>query len=164
MLFRGNMARNDHLVILSYMVPFYIISGHYDSLESLLNSRFFVSELFFRNKYKLILISIVYASKSWVTWPFWHNKLKNDHFDHFIDRLNDRLFEKPSVFEILYLEEKLIFHPSRHQILCVERRFSLRTRTSEQFEQNFGYIDVGDGCWRPNVLATRFGCCRQVTL
>ena len=21
-----------------------------------------------------------------------------------------------------------------------------------------GYIDVGDGCWRPNVLVTRFGC------
>ena len=23
-----------------------------------------------------------------------------------------------------------------------------------------GYIDVGDGCWIPNVLVTRFGCCR----
>ena len=22
----------------------------------------------------------------------------------------------------------------------------------------FGYIDVGDGCWRPNVLVTRFRC------
>ena len=21
-----------------------------------------------------------------------------------------------------------------------------------------GYIDVGDGCWKPNVLVTRFGC------
>ena len=26
-----------------------------------------------------------------------------------------------------------------------------------------GYIDVGDGCWRPNVLMTRFGCWWQVT-
>ena len=26
-----------------------------------------------------------------------------------------------------------------------------------------GYIDVGDGCWRPNVLMTRFGCWQQVT-
>ena len=25
------------------------------------------------------------------------------------------------------------------------------------------YIDVGDGCWRPNVLVTRFRCWRQVT-
>ena len=21
-----------------------------------------------------------------------------------------------------------------------------------------GFIDVGDGCWRPNVLLPRFGC------
>ena len=26
-----------------------------------------------------------------------------------------------------------------------------------------GYADVGDGCWRPNVLLTSFGCCWQVT-
>ena len=25
-------------------------------------------------------------------------------------------------------------------------------------EVRIGYIDVGDGCWRPNVLVTRFGC------
>ena len=22
----------------------------------------------------------------------------------------------------------------------------------------FGYIDVGDGCWRPNLMVTRFRC------
>ena len=26
-----------------------------------------------------------------------------------------------------------------------------------------GYIDVGDGCWGPNVLVTSLGCCRRVT-
>ena len=26
-----------------------------------------------------------------------------------------------------------------------------------------GYIDVGDGCWRPNVLVTIFWCWQQVT-
>ena len=25
-------------------------------------------------------------------------------------------------------------------------------------EVRIGYIDVGDGCWIPNVLVTRFGC------
>ena len=25
-------------------------------------------------------------------------------------------------------------------------------------KSRIGYIDVGDGCWRPNVLVTRFGC------
>ena len=90
MLFCVNMVRSDHLVILSYMVPLISISGHYDviwkKIEKLLISRFFVSELFFRNKYKLTVISIVFASKWWVTWPFSHYELENDHFDCFIGK------------------------------------------------------------------------------
>ena len=74
MLFAGNMVRSYHLVISSYIVPFLSISGHYDVIwkkfEKLLISRFLVTEIFFRNKYNLMVISIVYASKWWVTWPF----------------------------------------------------------------------------------------------
>ena len=30
-------------------------------------------------------------------------------------------------------------------------------RDMEVDEESDGYIDVGDGCWRPNVLVTKFG-------
>ena len=67
MLFGGNMARNNRLVISSYMVPLLSVSGHYDVIlkkfEKLLISRFLVSEYFFRNENKHVIISIVYASK-----------------------------------------------------------------------------------------------------
>ena len=90
MLFGGNMVRNDRLVIPSYMVPLPSISGHCDviwkKLEKLLMSRFVVSVWFFRSNYKHVIISIVYASKWWVTWPFFHYELKNDHFDRFIGK------------------------------------------------------------------------------
>ena len=62
MLFGGNMVRTDHLVIPWYMVPVLTISGHYDDIskkfQKLLNLWFLVSDLFFRNKYVLIVISI----------------------------------------------------------------------------------------------------------
>ena len=32
----------------------------------------------------------------------------------------------------------------------------LRISRTSQIQN--GYIDVADGCWRPNVLVTRFGC------
>ena len=90
MLFGGNMVRTDHLVIPSYMVPLLMISGHYDVIskkfQKLLILRFLVSELFFRNKYVLIVISIVFDSKWWVTWLFSPYELKNDQFDHFIGK------------------------------------------------------------------------------
>ena len=54
--------------------------------EKLLISRFLVSEYFFRNEYKHVVISIVYASKWWVTWPFFHYAIGNDHFDGFIGK------------------------------------------------------------------------------
>ena len=90
MLFGKNMVRSDHLVIPSYMEPLLIISGHYDVIskkfQKLLILRFLMSDLFFRNKYKPIVISLVYASKWWVTWLFLHNELENDHFDRFIGK------------------------------------------------------------------------------
>ena len=49
-------------------------------IQKLLILRFFMSDLFFRNKYKPIVISLVYASKWWVTWLFLHNELENYHF------------------------------------------------------------------------------------
>ena len=90
MLFGGNMVRNDRLVIPSYMVPLLSISGHYDVIwkkfEKLLISQFLIFEYFFRNEYKHVVISIVYASKWWVTWPFFHYAIGNDHFDGFIGK------------------------------------------------------------------------------
>ena len=90
MLFGGNMVRTDHLVIPSYMVPLLMISGHYDVIskkfKKLLILRFLVSELFFRDKYVFIVISIVFDSKWWVTWPFSPYELKNNQFDHFIGK------------------------------------------------------------------------------
>ena len=90
MLFGRNMVRNDRLVIPSYMVPLLSISGHYDVIwkkfEKLLISQFLVFEYFFRNEYKHVVISIVYAFKWWVTWPFFHYELENDHFDRFIGK------------------------------------------------------------------------------
>ena len=90
MLFVVNMIRSDHLVIPSYMVPFLIISGHYDVIskksQKLLISRFLVPELFFRYKQVILVISFVFASKWWVTWPFSHYELENDQFDHFIGK------------------------------------------------------------------------------
>ena len=90
MLFGENVVGSDHLVISSYMVPLLIISGHYDVIskkfQKLLILRFLMSDLFFRNKYKPIVISLVYASKWWVTWLFLHNELENDHFDRFIGK------------------------------------------------------------------------------
>ena len=90
MLFGGNMVRNDRLVIPSYMVPLLSISGHYDVIwkkfEKLLISQFLILEYFFRNEYKHVVISIVYASKWWVTWPFFHYAIGNDHFDGFIGK------------------------------------------------------------------------------
>ena len=90
MLFGGNMVRTDHLVIPSYMVPLLMISGHYDVIskkfQKLLILRFLVSELFFRTKYVSIVISIVFDSKWWVTWPFSPYELKNNQFDHFIGK------------------------------------------------------------------------------
>ena len=90
MLFGGNMVRNDRLVIPSYMVPLLSISGHYDVIwkkfEKLLISQFLIFEYFFRNEYKHVVISIVYASKWWVTWPFLNYELENDHFDRFIGK------------------------------------------------------------------------------
>ena len=90
MLFGGNMIGSDRLVIPSYMEPLSITSGHYDviskKIQKLLISRFSVSKLFFRNKYVLIVISIEYASKWWVTWPFSHNELEDDQFCQFIDK------------------------------------------------------------------------------
>ena len=88
MLFGGNVVRSDHWVILSYMVPLLIISGTYDviskKLKKLVISLLLVSECFFRDKNIVTIISIEYASKWWVTWPFLHNDLKNDQFGHFI--------------------------------------------------------------------------------
>ena len=90
MFFGGTMVKSDHLVISTYMVPLLIISGHYDVIskkfQKLLILRFLMSDLFFRNKYKPIVISLVYASKWWVTWLFLHNELENDHFDRFIGK------------------------------------------------------------------------------
>ena len=90
MIFDGNVVRSDHWVILSHIVPLLIISGHYDVIskkfQKLLILRFLVSELFFRNKYVLIVISIVFDSKWWVTWPFSPYGLKNDQFGHFIGK------------------------------------------------------------------------------
>ena len=90
MLFGGNMVRNDFSVIPSYMVPLLSISGHYDVIwkkfEKLLISQFLILEYFFRNEYKHVVISIVYASKWWVTWPFFHYAIGNDHFDGFIGK------------------------------------------------------------------------------
>ena len=67
MLFGKNMVRSDHWVIPSYMEPLLIISGHYDVIskkfQKILILRFLVSDLFFRKKYKIIVISFVYASK-----------------------------------------------------------------------------------------------------
>ena len=67
MLFGKNMVSSDHLVIPSYMEPLLIISGHYDVIskkfQKILILRFLMSDLFFRNKYKPIVISLVYASK-----------------------------------------------------------------------------------------------------
>ena len=66
MHFGENIVSSDHLVISSYIVPLWIISGQYDvtwkKFQKLLIWRFSVSELFFRNKYQLIVISIDYAS------------------------------------------------------------------------------------------------------
>ena len=66
MLFGENMVSSDHLVISSYMVPLWVISGQYDVIwkkfQQLLISRFLVSELFFRTKYQLMIITTVYAS------------------------------------------------------------------------------------------------------
>ena len=91
MVFGGNMVRCDHSVISSNMVPLLIISGHYDVIskksKKLLISQFLVSELFFRDQYVLIVISIEYASKWWVTWPISHNQLENDQFDLSIGKL-----------------------------------------------------------------------------
>ena len=56
MFFNGNVVRSGHLVILSYMEPLVIISGHYDviskKLKKLLISRFSVPECFFATKMK----------------------------------------------------------------------------------------------------------------
>ena len=84
------MVRTDYLVISWYMVALLMISGHYDviskKIQKLLILWFLVSELFFRNKYVLIVISIVFDSKWWVMWPFSPYQLKNEHFDHFIGK------------------------------------------------------------------------------
>ena len=91
MFFGETVVKSDHLVIPTYMVPLLIISGHYDVIskksKKLLISQFLVSELFFRDKYVLIVISIEYASKWWVTWPISHNQLENDQFDLSIGKL-----------------------------------------------------------------------------
>ena len=67
MLFDENVVRSDHWVIMSHMVPLLIISGHYDVISKkfhkLLILRCLVSEIFFRNRYVLIVISIANASK-----------------------------------------------------------------------------------------------------
>ena len=43
MLFGGNAVKSDHLVILSYMEPLWIISGHYDvTLKKLQKNIFLV--------------------------------------------------------------------------------------------------------------------------
>ena len=67
MLFGENMVRSDHLVLPSYIVPLLIISGHYDviskNFQKFLFLQFLVSELFFCDKYVLIVISFMYASK-----------------------------------------------------------------------------------------------------
>ena len=55
--------------------------------KKLLISQFLISELFFRDQYVLIVISIEYASKWWVTWPISHNQLENDQFDLSIGKL-----------------------------------------------------------------------------
>ena len=88
MLFGGIVVRSDHWVILSYIGPLLIISGTYDviskKLKKLVISLLLVSECFFREKTIVIIISIGYASKWWVTWPLTHNDLENDQFGHFI--------------------------------------------------------------------------------
>ena len=67
MFFDGNVVRRGHLVILSYMEPLLIISGHYDVIskkfQKILILRFLMSDLFFRNEYNHVVISIAYASK-----------------------------------------------------------------------------------------------------
>ena len=91
MLFGGYVVRCDHLVILSNMIPLLIISGHYDviskKIPKIINSTVFGFWVIFCNKYVLIVISIVNASKWWVTWPFSHYEFENDQFDHFIGKL-----------------------------------------------------------------------------
>ena len=67
MLFGGNVVRSDHWIILSYMVPFLIISGRYDVIskkfKKFIISLLLVLECFFRNKNIMIVIIIEYASK-----------------------------------------------------------------------------------------------------
>ena len=83
--FGETMVTSDHLVIPTYMVSLLIISGHHDVIskksKKLLILQFLVSELIFRDQYVLIVISIEYAPKWWVTWPISHNQLENDQFD-----------------------------------------------------------------------------------
>ena len=59
---------------------------HFKKFQKSLILRFLVSELFFRNKYVLIVTSIVFDSKWWVTWLFSPYELKNNQFDHFIGK------------------------------------------------------------------------------
>ena len=91
MFFGETRIKSDHLVVPTYMVPLLIIFGHYDVIskksKKRLISQFLVSELFFRDKYVLIVISIAYASEWWVTWPISHYEFQNDQFDHLIGKL-----------------------------------------------------------------------------
>ena len=59
---------------------------HLKKIPKIINFAILVSELFFRNKYVIIVISIVFDSKWWVTWPFSPYGLKNDQFGHFIGK------------------------------------------------------------------------------
>ena len=50
----------------------------------------------------------------------------------------------------------------RYLILVPNSRCWWRDLSPTSKSRKMGYIDVGDGCWRPNVLVTKFGRCWQV--
>ena len=57
---------------------------HFKKIEKIGNFAIIGFWVFFREKTIVIIISIGYASKWWVTWPLTHNDLENDQFGHFI--------------------------------------------------------------------------------
>ena len=58
-----------------------------------------------------------------------------------------------------FRKKSLFFRDTRdNQKHDAKKRFSIPVPSSEKpLAEITGYIDVGDGCWRPNVLVTKFG-------
>ena len=100
----------------------------------------------------------------------------------FFDRLQYSSFNPDEIMQMaIYFESFWLFAVITEIFSCWEKgsptrivEFLLKIaefRKSDRKNKLFlwvfplfsGYIDVGDRCWRPNVLVTRFGCCRQVT-